>query len=90
MKESPDAVVVIVAYETSASSPPPTFPSDVHALTVATCPRGDVDRSSPPRLVPYVSLLPPLEIDLRRQREGGGRKGNEMKTTMKMKRWHHL
>jgi hypothetical protein len=75
VKESPDAVVVIVAYETSASSPPPTFPSDVHALTVATCPRGDVDRSSPPPPVPYVSLLLPLEIDLRRKRERGGKEG---------------
>ena len=50
--------VVVVAEAAAAAAPPPCF---IH-----------VDRSSPPRPVPYVPLLPPLEIDLRRKREGGG------------------
>jgi hypothetical protein len=55
---SPDVVVVVVAYETSASCPPPSPPSplDVHMIPVATLPRGDVDRSSPP---PPRPLCPP-------------------------------
>jgi hypothetical protein len=64
-------VFVVVAEAAAAAASPPCFIHVDH-------------RSSPPRPVPYVPLLPPLEIDLRRKREGGGgRKGGEMKTTMK-------
>ncbi len=55
-------VVVVVAEAAAAAASPPCFIHVDH-------------RSSPPRPIPYVPLLPPLKIDLRRKREGGGKEG---------------